>query len=847
MKTIISLSPEVHIPRVGSHHWGPTWRTCHVPHSNARLQTLNLEYLTDSDPRFKLACLELIDRKHAYTRPAAKALVPRGSSTSLHHSPRARDPSCVVQRFVSECQVPARAVSWNSDLPPHRTLTSQLRERLFEHPIPHAYHIFRTWALEVITAIFALGLIIAIATILAFYHGSPVPNWGATANINLNALLAFLSTMLRASLVIIVSQVISQRKWEWYGMKQARPLSNLQQFDQGSRGSLGALLLIPTVLWEDFVTLAAAVVIVLSFLVGPFVQQASRVVECSFASHNQNASLPFAHWVPRQGGITPGGRGFDSTPAPDLLVAITSSVTSPDSIENQITPICSTGNCTFPNDNREGFEDRQLRELRLMSTVGVCSKCTDVTTLISLNNRDYPLCSDYSLPNGDEATLCWDNTMPRIASIRPTFNLSWMGDLLTEDVRIKSRWAYVNATFVAVSPKNESFASVCSIYPCLRTYTASIENNRLVEDEVGSKPMQIECDSNYWIENVGVQVNANSSDSCNLTAIADPCRIDGRNFEPAEPATVYSNTTSLSLYDFTDRGGPDPYQYTSKNVSAPEQCIYRQSGRFVSVISQVLSVEIFNGSCQWMQQIPFCTREGGIAKTDRKNMLNDVGVGAVLGALFNDGIMNFENTTRWFDSFATAMTNKFRSEYGSAVAWKGLGNQGSWEYPDQDVVKGLAWQTTVCVSMHIGWLVLPAYLTFMTIALSIWTIILNRQHRHTIPVWKDNILPPIFHHQRIETQDAEPPLKPKTQQSREASTDNMEETRHPMEANEMEKISRNIQIKFRWSESTGSAAGDEDCSTSTALQQESIPLKHREPSVAKRSSDDLQEEEAENH
>jgi membrane protein YdbS with pleckstrin-like domain len=78
----------------------------------------------------------------------------------------------------------------------------------------HSYRIFRTWIWELFSIILALGLIIAIAALLATYDGKPAPSWGL--RFNFNALLALLSTIHRAMVVVIASQVISQRKWEWY-------------------------------------------------------------------------------------------------------------------------------------------------------------------------------------------------------------------------------------------------------------------------------------------------------------------------------------------------------------------------------------------------------------------------------------------------------------------------------------------------------------------------------------------------------------------------------------------------------------------------------------------------------
>lgn len=70
----------------------------------------------------------------------------------------------------------------------------------------------------------AIGLIVAIAVLLETYDGKPAPDWGE--RINLNALLATLSAILRAMLVVVVSQIISQRKWEWFEAIRERPLSD---------------------------------------------------------------------------------------------------------------------------------------------------------------------------------------------------------------------------------------------------------------------------------------------------------------------------------------------------------------------------------------------------------------------------------------------------------------------------------------------------------------------------------------------------------------------------------------------------------------------------------------------
>jgi hypothetical protein len=203
-----------------------------------------------------------------------------------------------------------------------------------------SYHVFRPWGWEIVSVIIANGLNVAIAVILAVYDGQSVPNWGA--HINLNAVLALLSTILRAMLVVVVAQIICQKKWDWFGTNRERPLRDLDRFDAGSRGSMGALLLMPTVVFKDLVTLVAAFVLLASFLIGPFVQQASQTKSCEFSRPNVNASIPYAHYVPRRGGSYRSSGSPISTPTADTTIAILSSILAPNGTENQVVGSCTT-------------------------------------------------------------------------------------------------------------------------------------------------------------------------------------------------------------------------------------------------------------------------------------------------------------------------------------------------------------------------------------------------------------------------------------------------------------------------------------------------------------------------
>jgi hypothetical protein len=687
-----------------------------------------------------------------------------------------------------------------------------------------SYHIFRTWSLETLAIAFAIGLIASIGSVLAVYDGKPVPDWGA--NLNLNALLALLSTILRAILVIIVAQIISQRKWDWFGVQRARPLADLQQFDDGSRGAYGALLLIPTVFLKDFVTLAAAFVLLVSFLVGPLVQQASGTTPCSFPSSTLNASLPFAHWVPRIGGyflsiVAP-------APTPDIVATILSSVVSPNGIENKISTSCATGNCTFNELAPGTSQDIAFNQANhtTHSTVGVCSMCTDVASLVTSTTVTDPI--DYtvhSLPSG--LNLSYSS---RVAIMEPSSDLTWMGNFLTDSVREASRWAYVNATLLNIG-FDSATASVCSLYPCQRTYNSIVKDNQLYEQETQSKFMRIQLaeahpsDLDYLN-----QANGLFNGQYEYTSLKSPCRVEGHTFHTGDSFPDTTATTNLQLFDFSHE------EYTSQNVTWPEQCIYRQPAGFVKAISVVMNDDIFNGYCDQYKLLTCSKNDNGYSNS----YLGSIGVTAVLRPLAEqEGGSTHANITKYFDAVANAMTNRFRFQYGSATARNT--SVGAHD-PPLDLVYGKVWESKVCVEMRVKWLLLPICLTFITSVLSIWTIVTNWRNRHTIPVWKESILPLLFYGQNIRSKNDK--TLAVQQFGKHADEDEAERF---MEAGAMAAASRHIMVNFQWLGSEGAETDEQnepnesdktdrpdepddqgESATVSLLEENSIPLRRRD-------------------
>lgn len=96
------------------------------------------------------------------------------------------------------------------------------------------------WFLEVLGILLSAGALIAIAIILSHFDNAPQPQW---ATVSLNTLVSWLSTLAKAMVLIPVSRGLAQLKWTWMAEKE-RALTDLQTFDNASRGLIGSLVLL---------------------------------------------------------------------------------------------------------------------------------------------------------------------------------------------------------------------------------------------------------------------------------------------------------------------------------------------------------------------------------------------------------------------------------------------------------------------------------------------------------------------------------------------------------------------------------------------------------------------------
>lgn len=99
----------------------------------------------------------------------------------------------------------------------------------------------RSWAFEMMAVVVALGAVASIIGVVFKFNGRALPDW--PHDITLNALIALLATCANATMSVCLSSGISQAKWIRF-KQTPTPLSDMEAFDEASRGTWGSLKLL---------------------------------------------------------------------------------------------------------------------------------------------------------------------------------------------------------------------------------------------------------------------------------------------------------------------------------------------------------------------------------------------------------------------------------------------------------------------------------------------------------------------------------------------------------------------------------------------------------------------------
>jgi hypothetical protein len=130
----------------------------------------------------------------------------------------------------------------------------------------------RDWQWEFAAPAFSLICSAGMVTVLALYQDKSLSKWNFVFDISLNTLIATLSTLSRTALLVPITSCISQLKWI-HLVDSPRSLSEVQVFDDASRGPWGAFGLIWKLRFKTKLAAWGSIITILTLAMGPFAQQ----------------------------------------------------------------------------------------------------------------------------------------------------------------------------------------------------------------------------------------------------------------------------------------------------------------------------------------------------------------------------------------------------------------------------------------------------------------------------------------------------------------------------------------------------------------------------------------------
>ena len=555
---------------------------------------------------------------------------------------------------------------------------------------PTRFRSIRRWLWESLVLLFTLGLLVATIAVPFHYNGTPVPQW--PHEINLNTIIAILTTFMRAAIVMVIAEFLGQMKWQT--LRQPRPLADIHYFDRANRSIFGSIQLFWTVRPQVF-TIAAALVIILSPAIGPFTQQAVKTVACSRAVPAASASIPITHFVPGNNSIYQVGPvSYEATG--DMKAAMINSLVNPSDNNSAIVPTCATGNCTFP----------AMSNGVTHSSIGVCSVCIDATEFIKSNISS--TLQNFSLPNSQSISLA-SGVLLSVG----TGDIEWAKSKFTPNFTEAAKETLVNVTVLTStgircsSDSNgnmhcpNSNAVSCTLYACLKQYSAKVEQGVFDEHVVTEKPARF--------NQIGGRPEYLANGALNLyvnqTGVQTPCLLEGEEYQ----------LTNLSQYRGSSAAGTSNVVINGTNHTIPNECLYKIELNYARALEQFMGSSFFNGQCRTTAYAL-----GDLDCIDQWWLI----------PLYNT---SFSSVDLAFNQFTTAMTNNFRVK-----GLKGLFIR------ERDEVVGEVIGTTVCTVFNWRWVLLPVVLVVITMLLLVIAVAQSFINP-TMPVWKTSILPLLFH------------------------------------------------------------------------------------------------------
>jgi hypothetical protein len=248
-------------------------------------------------------------------------------------------------------------------------IAQRIEEGLWRYSL--SGNVIKRWLLEIISWLVSAICMVTIIGFLIYYGDKKIPNW--PGSLTLNAFIAVLSKISGAALILPVSEALGQLKWSWF-QGHSKTMWDFEIFDNASRGPWGAFLLLIRTKGRALAALGA-IITLFSLALDPFFQQVVDFPDRWALQGNSTISRAVRYEPP----LNPEYRaGVLSAKVDQDIFTVARKFfydngTQPVPFGNGTRPdipvACPTGNCTWPP----------------YQTLGVCSKCADISDLLTFN------------------------------------------------------------------------------------------------------------------------------------------------------------------------------------------------------------------------------------------------------------------------------------------------------------------------------------------------------------------------------------------------------------------------------------------------------------------------------
>ncbi|KXH30717.1 hypothetical protein CNYM01_09347 [Colletotrichum nymphaeae SA-01] len=471
-------------------------------------------------------------------------------------------------------------------------------------------------------------------------------------------------------------------------------------------------------------TVVGAVVILASYAIGPFSQQAASSYSCNIESHGV-AKIAIAEWVGTQDAASASLPPNWLWLSPEMHTIAMNGLLTGETNRSLGLFQCDSSNCTFPTTS--------MSDITHIS-VGLCSRCVDIRP--SLKETHYagggspndPLTWEYSLANDMSITQTYESNIlhmktPTLPDRRKVDFDFESGTLNTTILTFTVAGCKENNTLFSCEHNYDNMPNLnehkdivavnCSLYPCLRSYNGNISNGMIEEKLVSTSPIsRAKRDSSEY-----------PTIDPGYVAMIELCILDGIWYSVSNITKVLrSSNVNWTLW-------------VSRNLDheAPSACVKTMdSVVFFSVLSMFESH--FSARCSAQAQTKAGAEFGPGTWPTSNGLLGACSTGWWVEGLHDKGKASFEIIYTAFNNTATAITNRMRTY-----------DDNSWSRDSQAFVRGNGTQAAVCIRADWLWLLYPGVLLLLTSTLFLQAYVESCTDRIGQPIWKSTILPLLFY------------------------------------------------------------------------------------------------------